>query len=143
MHDRPREPRPPAVSDREHWPLATVVDVADARRAVHAVAREAGFRSVDAVRLATAASELGRNAVVHGKGGRMVLCRLDGGRGLRLEFYDDGPGISDIEQALVDGWSSVGSLGRGLGGARRLVDEFRLDSRVGQGTHVVVTRWRR
>lgn len=129
--------------DREFWPLSTSMDVGDARRAVHAVALASGFRSVDAVRLATAASELARNTVTHGRGGRMTLSRLDGGAGIRLEFRDDGPGIADVEQALRDGYSSAGGLGHGLGGARRLVHGFELQSSPGEGTRVVVTRWRR
>ncbi len=128
---------------REHWPLMSAADVGDARRAVHATARACGFRTADAVRLATAASELARNALVHGGGGRMTLSQIDDGRGIRLEFRDDGPGIDDIERALVDGFSSAGGLGHGLGGARRLVHDFEIESRAAGGTRVVVTRWRR
>lgn len=129
--------------DREHWPLMNAADVGDARRAVHAAARACGFRSVDAVRLATAASELARNVLVHGGGGRMTLRRIDEGSGIRLEFRDDGPGIADIERALVDGFSSAGGLGHGLGGARRLAHAFEIESRAGEGTWVAITRWRR
>lgn len=129
--------------EREFWPLKVTRDVGDARRAVHAAARSAGFRSADAVRLATAASELARNAVIHGKGGRMTLERLDAGAGIRLEFRDEGPGITDIEQALVDGFSSTGSMGFGLGGARRLVHSFQIESGAGEGTRITVVRWRR
>lgn len=130
-------------TEREHWPLGVSKDVGDARRAVHAAARQSGFRSADAVRLATAASELARNAVTHGGGGRMVLERLDGGAGIRLEFRDEGPGIADVEQAMTDGYSSGGGLGHGLGGARRLVHDFWIESSPGGGTRVVVVRWRR
>lgn len=131
------------AADREYWPLVALRDVGDARRAVHAAAREAGLRPVDAVRLATAASELARNAVQHGGGGRMILERIDGGRGVRLVFCDAGPGIADVEQAMRDGFSTAGGLGHGLGGARRLVDAFDLETRVGEGTRVTVARWRR
>jgi len=131
------------AADREHWPLVTNADVADARRAVHAAARDAGFRRTDAVRLATAASELGRNVVVHGHGGRMILSRVDGGVGIRLVFRDDGPGIADLGLALRDGYSSRGGLGHGLGGARRLVHDFEVQSPPDGGTRIIVTRWRR
>lgn len=129
--------------EREFWPLKVSADVGDARRAVHAAARAAGFRGADAVRLATAASELARNTVIHGKGGRMTLERIDGGTAIRLEFRDEGPGIPDVEIALRDGYSSSGSMGYGLGGARRLVHSFHIESGPAGGTRVTVVRWRR
>jgi serine/threonine-protein kinase RsbT len=93
----------------------------------------------------TAASELGRNALVHGRGGTMTINEvLQGGReALQLVFEDQGPGIADINQAMNDGFSTANSLGLGLGGARRLVNEFELESHPGRGTKVTVTQWKR
>jgi len=93
----------------------------------------------------TAALELGRNMLVHGKGGIMTISELsnDGRCGLQLEFKDEGPGIADTAKAMTDGFSTAKSLGLGLGGARRLVSEFALESAAGQGTKVTVTQWKR
>jgi serine/threonine-protein kinase RsbT len=92
----------------------------------------------------TAASELARNTVIHGGGGALRLAALNDGprRGLRLTFEDKGPGIPDVEQALRDGYTTGGGLGLGLGGARRLSSEFEIESRVGVGTRITITRWR-
>jgi serine/threonine-protein kinase RsbT len=93
----------------------------------------------------TAASELARNALVHGGGGTMRIEIVQNGtkRGLHLVFEDQGPGIPDIARALQDGFSTGGGLGLGLGGAKRLVNEFDIESRVGEGTSVCVTKWSR
>lgn len=130
---------------REVWPITNAREIADARRAVQTIALQRGFRLSDAVRLSTAASELARNAVVHGGGGEMLVEEVFEGtrEGLCLNFRDRGPGIADIERAMADGYSTAGSLGHGLGGARRLVDRFELQSAAGAGTRVKVTRWRR
>lgn len=130
---------------REVWPITNAREIADARRAVQTIASQQRFRTSDAVRLSTAASELARNAVVHGGGGEMLveIVREGTREGVRLTFRDRGPGIPDIEQAMVDGYSTAGSLGHGLGGARRLVDDFDIQSAPGAGTRVKVTRWRR
>ncbi len=103
------------------------------------------FTAVVRTKFVTAASELGRNALVHGGGGTMVINELlqDGRTALELVFQDQGPGIADIAQAMTDGFSSVRSLGLGLGGARRLVNEFALESQAGQGTKVTVIQWKR
>ncbi len=103
-----------------------------------------GFSIVDQTKLVTAASELARNAQVHGGGGRFHLevLNIDSRHGLRLTFEDEGPGIPDIERALGDGFTTGSGLGLGLGGARRLVNEFEIESQVGQGTRVTATRWR-
>jgi serine/threonine-protein kinase RsbT len=92
----------------------------------------------------TAASELARNALDYGGGGTVLLEALekDHRRGLRLTFEDQGPGIPDIELALTDGYSSGKGMGMGLGGSRRLVNEFEIESRVGEGTRVTITRWK-
>lgn len=119
-------------------------DMVRVRQAVRTWAIELGFSLVDQTKLVTAASELARNTVDYAGGGRVRLEALNDGtrRGLRLAFEDEGPGIADIEQALKDGYTTGGGLGLGLGGARRLSNEFHIDSRVGEGTRVTITRWR-
>ena len=119
-------------------------DVTRVRQTVRAWATELGFSLVDQTKLVTAASELGRNTLVHGGGGTLRLEILNnGGRlGLRLTFEDRGPGIADIDQAMQDGYTTKGGLGLGLGGARRLANEFEIASRPGEGTRVSITRWK-
>ncbi|GHH43010.1 ATP-binding protein [Lentzea cavernae] len=119
-------------------------DLLAARQAVRAAAVEAGFDLVGQTKVVTAASELVRNAYVYGGGGTMGITPIvapSGRRGLRLDVSDHGPGIFDVEAALVDGFSTGAGPGHGLGGARRLVDEFRIDTAVGRGTTVTVVRW--
>ncbi|MFD7713481.1 anti-sigma regulatory factor [Streptomyces sp. NPDC059785] len=119
------------------------MDLAWVRQHVRQVAAELGFGLVEQTKLVTAASELARNTLVHGGGGQMESAALDQGRarGLRLTFSDEGPGITDIDRALSDGYTSGGGLGLGLGGARRLVHEFSIDSTPGDGTAVTVICW--
>ena len=102
------------------------------------------FSLVDQTKLVTAASELARNALDHGKGGAMTIEELSNGAkaGLRLIFEDHGPGIANIEQALTDGFTSGSGMGLGLGGSKRLVNEFSIESEVGKGTRITVIRWR-
>jgi serine/threonine-protein kinase RsbT len=104
----------------------------------------AGFSLVDQTKLVTAASELARNAVQYGGGGSCRVEALNDGakRGVRLVFEDHGPGIADIDQAMRDGFTTGGGLGLGLGGAKRLVNDFEISSRPGEGTRVTITRWR-
>jgi serine/threonine-protein kinase RsbT len=119
-------------------------EVVLSRQAVRRACQEIGFGLVDQTKMITAASELARNTVVYGGGGTMVLEVLqNGGRdGLRLCFEDQGPGIADLEQALTDGWTSGNGLGLGLSGSRRLVNEFDIDTRPGEGTRVTIARWK-
>jgi serine/threonine-protein kinase RsbT len=119
-------------------------DVVRVRQAVRDAAVELGFSIVDQTKVVTAASELARNTFIYGGGGRvrLELLNSDSRRGLRLVFDDDGPGIADIEQALRDGFTTGSGLGMGLGGARRLVNEFQIESKPGVGTRIVATRWR-
>jgi serine/threonine-protein kinase RsbT len=119
--------------------------VAFVRHAVRDWAIELGFSLIDQTKIVTAASELARNTVVHGKGGSVHLEVLEqnGRRGLRLTFQDQGPGIADIEVALKDGYTTGSGLGLGLGGAKRLSSEFEIYSRPGEGTRVAITRWKR
>ncbi|CAL9602865.1 Serine_threonine-protein kinase RsbT [Streptomyces sp. enrichment culture] len=119
------------------------MDLVWVRQHVRQAAARLGFGLVDQTKLVTAASELARNTLVHGGGGHMeseaLLSR--GARGLRLTFCDEGPGITDVERALSDGYTSGGGLGMGLGGARRLVHEFAIETAPGAGTTVRVTSW--
>jgi serine/threonine-protein kinase RsbT len=119
-------------------------DVVVARQLVREWAVATGFSLVDQTKLVTAASELARNLVEYGGGGTMRLESLNDGakRGLRLIFEDKGPGIPDVEQALKDGFTTGNGLGLGLGGARRLVNEFDIQSRLGEGTRVTIARWK-
>ena len=119
-------------------------DVVRARQAVRAMCAEAGFTLVDQTKMVTAASELARNTIIHGRGGTAILESLEDGqrKGVRISFEDQGPGIPDIAQALRDGYTSGNGMGLGLGGSRRLVNEFDITSVVGEGTRVVAVRWR-
>ena len=119
-------------------------DIAASRQLVRRLSQEAGFSLVDQTKLVTATSELARNTLKYGGGGEMRAERVQRGKevGLRVTFSDQGPGIPDVQQAMMDGWSTGAGLGLGLSGARRLVNEFEIESRVGQGTRVTITRWR-
>ncbi|MBF8745808.1 MULTISPECIES: ATP-binding protein [Pseudomonas] len=124
-------------------PVRIEQDVVLARQLARKLASDCGMRLVDLTKLVTAVSELARNTVVYGGGGDMDWEVLDraGRTGLRLVFRDEGPGIADTKLALTDGWTSGNGLGLGLTGARRLVDEFELDTAPGEGTRVTITRW--
>jgi serine/threonine-protein kinase RsbT len=119
-------------------------DVIRVRQAARRWASDLGFGLVDQTKIVTAVSELARNALVYGGGGTVTAEQVVNGghRGLRITFADRGPGIADVELALRDGYGTSGGLGLGLGGARRLVDEFVIESRPGEGTTVVITDWR-
>lgn len=114
------------------------------RQRVREFAVDARLSLVDQTKLVTAASELARNMVVYGGGGTVLLEQLDadGKPGVRVTFADQGPGIADIEQAMRDGFTSGGGLGLGLGGSKRLVQEFELQSEPGKGTTIAITRWK-
>ena len=133
-----------AVVRHDTAPVRSDHDVVTVRRMVREWAIEAGFSLVDQTKIITAASELARNAIEHGGGGSLQILALNEGgrRGLRLIFEDQGPGIADLELALRDGYTSGGGLGLGLGGSRRLVHEFDVQSKPGEGTRVSVTRWK-
>lgn len=120
-------------------------DVVLVRRRVRELARDRGFDSFGIAAITTAASELARNAWVHGKGGDVTLQSVsnDVRNGLRLVFVDRGPGILNLEQALTGGYSTANSLGLGLSGSRRLVDDFVIETVPEQGTKVIVTKWAR
>ena len=125
-------------------PLTNEHDIVLARQAVRRLAQEQSFSLVDQTKLVTAASELARNALIYGGGGVLHWEVVVDGvrRGIRLAFADQGPGIANLELAMTDGWTSGQGMGLGLSGARRLVNEFEIDSKPGQGTRVTVTRWK-
>jgi serine/threonine-protein kinase RsbT len=130
-------------AERTEVVIATDQDVVRVRQATRAMAIRAALSLIDQTKMVTAASELARNTLTYGGGGLATLDLLgdSGRRGVRVVFVDDGPGISDIERAMTDGYSTGGGLGLGLAGARRLVDEFDLDSGPGKGTRVVIVKW--
>lgn len=125
-------------------PVTGESDVVKVRQAVRAVAVEIKLSLVDQTKVVTAASELGRNLLIYGGGGEVRIETVkDGARnGLRVIFEDRGPGIPDIEQALRDGFTTGGGMGLGLGGARRLVNEFEIVSKPGEGTKITIVKWR-
>jgi serine/threonine-protein kinase RsbT len=129
---------------QEKLPILTSSDVVLARQKVRQWAIEMKFTLVDQTKLVTAASELARNALEHGKGGHMVIEQVENStkNGLKLIFQDQGPGIADIEAALRDGFTTGGGMGLGLGGSKRLVNDFQIDSEPGKGTRVTVVRWK-
>ncbi|MEV6898819.1 anti-sigma regulatory factor [Amycolatopsis sp. NPDC051372] len=125
--------------------ISADADVVRARQLVRTIAQQVKLSLVDQTKLVTATSELARNTLIYGGGGTMCVEIVGDGRrtGVKATFHDDGPGIPDTTLALADGWSSGTGLGLGLSGARRLVDEFTLDTEVGRGTDVTVVKWSR
>ena len=125
-------------------PVTTEGDVVKVRQTVRALAVEIKLSLVEQTKVVTAASELGRNLLVYGGGGEVRLDIVrDGARnGLRVIFEDRGPGIPDVEQALKDGFTTGTGMGLGLGGARRLVNDFEIISNAAEGTRVTITKWR-
>jgi len=132
------------VEKYEALPIASDDDVVRVRQRVRDWAVQIGFSLVDQTKLVTAASELARNTLVYGQGGTLLMETVlnDSRRGLRLTFEDRGPGIPDVDLALKDGYSTGTGLGLGLSGARRLSHDFQLTSKPGQGTQVVIGRWK-
>jgi serine/threonine-protein kinase RsbT len=125
-------------------PVRSEQDIVMSRQKVRSLCQELKFSLVDQTKFITAASELSRNTLVHGHGGRMRWELVEQGikRGLRLHFEDEGPGIADMGLALTDGYTSGGGMGLGLPGSKRLVHEFDIDSAPGRGTRVSITRWK-
>jgi serine/threonine-protein kinase RsbT len=124
--------------------VRTPEDIVRIRQLLREQAKAIGFSLVDQTKIVTAASELARNTMIYGGGGEVEIQTLAEGarRGLRLTFIDQGPGIADVELALKDGFTTGGGLGLGLGGAKRLCNEFSIDSRPGSGTRVTIARWK-
>jgi serine/threonine-protein kinase RsbT len=132
------------ITTTETLPLRNEHDIVLARQAVRRLSQAQGFGLVEQTKMVTACSELARNAVVYGLGGALTCEALteEGRKGLRLHFVDQGPGIENIEQAMTDGWTSGTGMGLGLSGAKRLVNEFNIDSAPGKGTRVTIVRWK-
>ena len=135
----------PSIRKEKTFVITTDSDVVIARGAVRDWAREIGLSVVDLTKVVTAASELARNALMHGGGGAMCLQIVeDSGRdGIRATFSDSGPGIPIVELAMQDGYTSGGGMGIGLPGAKRLVNEFALATEPGRGTSVTIVRWKK
>ncbi|MEQ1568046.1 MAG: anti-sigma regulatory factor [Myxococcota bacterium] len=133
------------VATSERLPVDSDADVSEVRRRTRALAGCLGFDGFAAAAITTAASELSRNLLVHGGGGHAVLESVEDERrsGVRMVFVDEGPGIADIDRALQGGFSTGRSLGLGLSGSRRLVDEFHIETAPGRGTVVEVVKWTR
>ena len=133
-----------AVLKTETLPLRSTDDIVHARQVARQWAVQMGFSLVDQTKLVTAASELARNTVTYGGGGEVILEALNDSnrRGVRLTFTDQGPGIPDIALALKDGYTTGAGMGLGLGGAKRLVNEFDIVSHAGEGTRVSITKWK-
>ncbi|MGA2848204.1 MAG: anti-sigma regulatory factor [Terracidiphilus sp.] len=133
-----------SVLKTETVPIATSSDVVLVRQRVRVWALALKFSLVDQTKIVTAASELGRNTLEHGGGGSMEMSLVENGvkRGIRLCFSDHGPGIPDLDLALKDGFTSGSGLGLGLGGSKRLMHEFEIDSKPGSGTTITVIRWK-
>ena len=125
-------------------PLRSEHDIVMARQMVRRLTQELKFSLVDQTKMVTAASELARNAYTYGRGGTMhwEVLAVESRRGLKLLFADEGPGIPNLDLAMTDGWTSGNGLGMGLTGAKRLVNEFDIDTKVGGGTRVTITRWK-
>lgn len=132
------------VVRRESLPIRSSGDVVLARQKVRQWAADMHFTLVDQTKLVTAASELARNTLDHGKGGQMQIEQVDNSSraGLKLVFEDQGPGIPDINAALRDGFTTGGGMGLGLGGSKRLVSDFEIQSEAGKGTRITVVRWK-
>lgn len=126
-------------------PITSDSDVVRVRQLVREAAMSARLSLVDQTKLVTAASEIARNTLVYGGGGESTVRQLhrEGVAGVEVAFADSGPGIEDVDLALTDGWTSGGGLGLGLSGARRLVDEFDLETAAGAGTRVRIVKWKR
>jgi serine/threonine-protein kinase RsbT len=133
-----------AVVKSDEMPLASEQDIVLCRQVVREITVQLSFSLVDQTKMVTAASELARNTVKHGGGGKLNWeIVADGVRsGLRLTFSDEGAGIPDLSLAMRDGWTSGNGLGMGLSGSKRLVNDFKIESKAGEGTRVTITRWK-
>ncbi len=133
------------VTSTTELPVVTEADVVTVRRRVRELGQRNGLDSFATVAITTAVSELARNVLVHAKRGTVMIEELEfnSRRGVRIVFRDQGPGIPDIDRVLAGGFSTAKSLGLGVSGSKRLVDEFLIESQVGQGTVVTVTKWAR
>ena len=134
----------PTAAKDDTLQIRTSTDVVQVRQAVRNLATEMGFSLIDQTKLVTAASELARNTLEHGGGGTVRIQTVTSGvkPGIRLTFEDQGPGIPDVKLALTDGYTTGNGMGLGLSGSKRLVNDFDLQSKVGEGTRITVTKWK-
>jgi serine/threonine-protein kinase RsbT len=125
-------------------PLESEQNIVASRQMVRSLCQELKFSLVELTKMVTATSELSRNTLIHGGGGRMrwEFVELNGRRGLRLHFEDQGPGIPDVAAALSDGWTTGNGMGLGLPGSKRLVNDFEIETEPGRGTRVSITKWK-
>lgn len=132
------------VVECDALPIRSNEHIVQVRQFLREKAVACGLSLVDQTKFVTAASELARNTFIYGGGGEMrcLSVQRNGRRGIKLEFIDQGPGIADIKQALTDGFTSGGGMGLGLGGSKRLCDDFEIRSSVGEGTYVSITKWK-
>lgn len=132
------------IQKTEFLPIQSAADVILVRQRVRVWSEEMNFSLVDKTKIVTAASELARNALEHGGGGQLEIAQVSSGmrQGIRLAFSDNGPGIADVNLALTDGYASGRGMGLGLGGSKRLMDEFSIDTQIGRGTKVTCIRWK-
>jgi serine/threonine-protein kinase RsbT len=136
--------RASAAPDKSNLPIKSPEDIVLVRTAVRQAALQLKFGIVDQTKLVTAASEIARNTLIYGKGGEVIIESVrELKSGLRLTFIDKGPGIADIDRALSDGYTTGGGMGLGLGGTRRLMDDFKIVSTPSEGTTVSITKWSR
>lgn len=133
-----------ATNGKGDTPLRSEHDIVRARQLVRRLTQDLKFSLVDQTKMVTAASELARNAYTYGRGGTMhwEIVANESRNGLKLLFADEGPGIPNLDLAMTDGWTSGHGLGMGLTGAKRLVNDFAIDSKVGGGTRVTIVRWK-
>jgi serine/threonine-protein kinase RsbT len=133
-----------AIENAGEMPLRSERDIVMARQLVRKMTQTQGFSLVDQTKMVTAASELARNALIYGGGGTLRWEFVNDGlrSGLKLVFSDEGPGIPNLEMAMTDGWTSGNGLGMGLTGAKRLVNDFDIQTQVGAGTRVSIARWK-
>ncbi|MBL4835086.1 MAG: anti-sigma regulatory factor [Pseudomonas sp.] len=131
------------IKEEGTQPISTEQEIVLARQSCRKLAQDCGLRIVAQTKLVTAVSELARNTLVYGGGGDMHWQKLEDGlrQGIRITFSDEGPGIPDLQLAMTDGWTSGSGLGLGLTGAKRLVNEFEIDTTPGKGTRISITQW--
>ena len=133
------------ILKHEKFPIRSQNDIVIIRKEVRTWAAKIGLGLIDQTKVVTAASELARNTLDYGGGGNMEMATLENDNrksGLQLTFEDQGPGIADVNLALTDGYTTGGGLGMGLSGSKRLMNEFKLESEIGKGTRVTVTKWK-
>ncbi len=132
-----------SILDEGTQPVRTEQDIVMARQLCRKLAQDCGLRLVAQTKLVTAVSELARNTLIHGGGGDMAWQVLEEGmrKGLRVVFTDQGPGIADMDLAMTDGWTSGSGLGLGLTGSKRLVNEFDIETALGEGTRISIVQW--